>query len=93
MCNLTVYETTVGVDMGETCALYASSYGEYERLVIKGGEITDFARKQEARRRSMQKQAVHCGKGRIGHGTRTRVADVYKVKKRIANFRDTIQCH
>ena len=85
-----ITDKILGVDMGETCALYASSYGEYERFVIKGGEITDFARKQEARRRSMQKQAAHCGKGRIGHGTRTRVADVYKVKERIANFRDTI---
>ena len=80
----------LGVDMGETYAVYASSFGEYGALKIEGGEITAFAKKHEARVRSMQRQAPNCGKGRIGHGTKTRVAAVYKAKERIANFRDTI---
>ena len=80
----------LGVDMGETYAIYASSFGEHGSLKIEGGEITDFAKKHEARVRSMQRQAPHCGEGRIGHGTKTRVAAVYKAKDRVANFRDTI---
>ena len=83
-------EKILGVDMGETYALYASTFGEHGFLKIEGGEITDFAKKHEARVRSMQRQAPHCGEGRIGHGTKTRVAVVYKAKDRIANFRDTI---
>ena len=80
----------LGVDLGETIALYASSTAEYGSLRIDGGEVNAYAQKLEARKRSMQRQAAHCGDGRIGHGTRTRVADVYKVGDRIANFRDTI---
>lgn len=80
----------LGVDLGETIAIYASSINEYGSFRIEGGEITAFAKKNEARKRSMQKQAAHCGEGRIGHGTKTRVADVYKLGNKIANFRDTI---
>ena len=83
-------EKILGVDMGETCAIYASTFGEYGSLKIDGGEITAFARKHEARIRSMQNQAAHCGEGRIGHGTKTRVAAVYKAKDRVAHFRDTL---
>lgn len=80
----------LGVDMGETVALYASSLGEYGSLRLDGGEITAFADKVEARRRSLQRQAAVCGEGRIGHGTKTRVDNVYKTREKIANFRDTI---
>ncbi|MBR3861733.1 MAG: transposase [Oscillospiraceae bacterium] len=83
-------EKYLGVDLGECCALYASSVGEYGSLKLEGGEITAFAKQLEARKRSMQKQAAYCGEGRIGHGTKTRVADVYKMENRIANFRDTV---
>jgi IS605 OrfB family transposase len=83
-------EKVLGVDMGETVAIYASSYGEFGSLRIDGGEVTEFAARLEARRKSMQRQAAVCGEGRIGHGTRTRVADVYRAKEKIANFRDTI---
>lgn len=80
----------LGVDMGEVCAVYASTYGERGSLKIEGGEVTAFAKKNEARIRSMQNQAAHCGEGRIGHGTKTRVADVYKAKDKVSNFRDTV---
>ena len=83
-------EKTLGVDLGETLAICASSVSEYGRFVIEGGEVTQFAAQLEVRQRSMQRQAAYCGEGRIGHGTKTRVADVYKAKDRIASFRDTI---
>ena len=83
-------EKILGVDMGETCALYASTFGEHGYLKIDGGEITAYAQKMEARIRSMQRQAAHCGEGRIGHGTKTRVSVVYQAKDRVARFRDTV---
>lgn len=83
-------DKTLGVDLGETVALYASSVGEYGSLRLEGGEISAFAKKLEARKHSMQKQAAYCGEGRKGHGTRTRISDVYKTEDKIANFRNTI---
>ncbi len=80
----------LGVDMGETFALYASSKDEYGSLKIEGGEVREFAKRMEARKRSMQRQSAHCGEGRIGHGTKTRVSDVYKAEDKIANFRSTV---
>ena len=80
----------LGVDMGEAYAIYASSIYGYGSLKIEGGEVTDYAKKLERRKWSYQNQARHCGEGRIGHGTKTRVAEVYKAEDRIANYRDTI---
>ena len=80
----------LGVDLGESIALYASSLGDYGSLRIEGGEVTAFAKQLEARKRSLQKQAAHCGEGRVGHGTRARVSDVYKAEDKIANFRNTV---
>ncbi len=80
----------LGVDLGECVAVYASTWGEHGGLRIEGGEISAFARKMEARIRSMQKQAAVCGEGRRGHGTKTRVSSVYKAKDKVASFRDTI---
>ena len=80
----------LGVDLGESIALYASSFGEFGSLRIDGGEVTAFAKQLEARKRSLQKQATYCGEGRMGHGTKTRVSDAYKAEDKIANFRNTI---
>ena len=99
----------LGIDMGETCAIYASSFGEHGWLRISGGEITEFDKREkirkcaaqdkrtsefaediESRIQSMQNQAAHCGEGRIGHGTKTRISSVYKSKNKIAHYRDTI---
>ena len=99
----------LGVDMGESCAIYASSFGEHGWLKISGGEITEFDKRMSIRKcaaqdrrvsefaedleeqvHSRQNQAAHCGEGRIGHGTKTRVASVYKTKNRISNYRNTI---
>lgn len=44
----------------------------------------------EERRWAKQKQARYCGEGRIGHGTKTRVAPAYQDADKIARFRDTI---
>lgn len=80
----------LGVDLGVKYAIYASIYKEHDFLKIEGGEVAAFAKKHEDRIHSMQKQAPFCGEGRIGHGTKTRVANVYQAKDRIASFRETI---
>lgn len=80
----------LGVDMGECVAIYASIYGEHDRLRIEGGEVTQFAKQQEARIKSMQSQARVCGEGRIGHGTKTRVSSVYQAKDKLGQFRNTV---
>jgi len=80
----------LGVDLGVKYAIYASIYNEHDFLKIEGGEVAAFAKKHEDRIHSMQKQAPFCGEGRIGHGTKTRVANVYQAKDRIASFRETI---
>ncbi len=80
----------LGIDLGEAIAICASSKGEHGSLRIEGGEISEFARRLEARKRSMQKQAAYCGEGRIGHGIKTRVANVFKTEDKISNFRSTI---
>lgn len=81
----------LGVDLGEKYAVYASIYNEpwFNSLAIDGGEVTAFASRIEARKKSMQQGAKYCNGGRKGHGTKTRVANVYKTRNRIANFRDT----
>ena len=80
----------LGVDMGAVYAVYASSIYDYGTLKIEGNEVDEYAKKLERRKRSYQQQARYCGDGRIGHGTKTRIAEVYKAGDRIANYRDTI---
>lgn len=80
----------LGVDLGVCAAICASVLNDPDRLWIDGGEVQAFAKKQEARVKSMQRQAVVCGDGRIGHGTKTRVSNVYQAKDKIAHFRETI---
>lgn len=53
-------------------------------------DVLEYADELEARRKSKQKQARYCGEGRIGHGTKTRVAPVYAEQDLLANHRDTI---
>ena len=83
-------EKILGVDMGAVYAIYASSVYGYGTLKIEGNEVDKYAKKLERRKRSYQQQARYCGEGRIGHGTKTRVAEAYKAQDRIANYRDTI---
>jgi IS605 OrfB family transposase len=46
--------------------------------------------KIEERHKQKQQQARYCGEGRIGHGTKTRIAPVYQDEDKIARFRDTV---
>jgi IS605 OrfB family transposase len=83
-------DRVLGVDLGQAYAVYASSFGNRGVFKIEGGEVEEYARRQEAKIRSMQNQARHCGDGRVGHGTKTRVAPIYKSRNKIENYRKTI---
>lgn len=80
----------LGVDLGEAVAICGSVYGEKRNTFwVDGGEVTEFAKRVEARKKHMQHSAKYgCG-GRKGHGTKTMTEKIYKVKNKIANFRDT----
>lgn len=80
----------LGVDLGVSYALYASSVGVYERFSIPGTKVIAFAKQMEARKRDKQKESRYCADGRVGHGTKTRVQPVYEDADKIARFRDTV---
>lgn len=81
----------LGIDLGEKFAVCGSVYGDphYKALMIDGGEVTEFAKRYESRIKSMQRAAVYSGKGKRGHGTKTRVDSIYKIRDKVANFRAT----
>ena len=83
-------DKVLGVDVGQAYAIYASSFGNRGVFKIEGGEVEEYAKRCEAKIRSMQNQATVCGNGRVGHGTKTRVAPIYKSKNKVENYRKTI---
>ncbi len=79
----------LGVDLGLHYPICASVYGEFPRFTVDGGEIEEFRRRVETRKRSLQHQGKVCGDGRIGHGRATRCKPVDAIEDKIARFRDT----
>ena len=79
----------LGVDLGIHYPICASVYGEWKRFTIDGGEIEEYRRRVEARKKTLLKQGKNCGDGRIGHGVKTRNKPVYSIEDRISRFRDT----
>lgn len=80
----------LGVDLGVVKPITASVYGEYDRLMIDGGEIENIRNKTEKRKKSLLKASAICGDGRKGHGYKTRVKPVLDIGDKIARCRDTI---
>jgi len=83
-------EKILGIDLGEHYAVYASSVHDAGQLIIDGGRVTKYADVLEKQRQFQQHQARYCSDGRVGHGTKTRVAPAYQAGNRLAHFRDTI---
>ncbi len=79
----------LGVDLGIHYPICASVYGEWPRFTVDGGEIDEFRRRVEARKRSLQHQGKYCGDGRVGHGRATRCKPVEDIADKIARFRNT----
>ncbi len=80
----------LGVDLGVAKPIVASVYGEYDRLMIDGGEIEHIRNKTEKRKKSLLKASTMRGDGRKGHGYKTRVKPVLDIGDKIARCRDTI---
>ncbi|AMQ66712.1 transposase [Bacillus phage Mgbh1] len=84
----------MGVDLGIVKTAYmAFNFDEYLRYEIEGGEISAFRGRIESRRKSLLKQARYCGEGRRGHGRKTRMKPLEKLRDKVANFRRTKNHH
>ena len=88
----------LGIDLGIVNAATMQIYDiekerydwiKYNQCVIDGKELIHFRQKVDARKRSLGKQAKHCGKGRIGHGYNTRMKPLETINGKIAKFRNT----
>lgn len=83
-------ERILGIDMGIVFAVYLAINNSFVRTKIDGGEIEQFRRQVEKRKRSLQNQGKFCGDGRIGHGTKTRIKPIEFAQDKIANFRNSV---
>ena len=81
----------MGIDLGVNIpAMLAVSDDKYYRQSVGSKEEVDtFRRQVESRKRSIQHQRKWCGKGSIGHGTKTRLKPLEKLSGKIARFKDT----
>ena len=89
----------LGVDLGivntATMIAYDSELEKYDYFswksnVIDGSELIKFRQKYYNLRREMSIASKYAGEGRIGHGYKTRMKPVDKVRDKVANFSDTI---
>ncbi|SQB99753.1 transposase, IS605 OrfB family, central region [Clostridium paraputrificum] len=88
----------LGIDLGitnvATMSVYDSIKDEYDYFswktnVIRGKELIAFRQKYYNLRRDISIASKTAGKGRCGHGYKTKMKPVDKVRNRIANFADT----
>lgn len=88
----------LGIDLGitnvATMSVYDSIKDEYDYFswktnVISGKELIAFRQKYYNLRRDLSIASKTAGKGRCGHGRKTRMKPVDKIRNKIANFSDT----
>lgn len=79
----------MGVDMGIVYPVYMAFNDSFRRYSIEGGEIDQFRRGIEARRKQLLRQGKYCGEGRRGHGTKTRIKPIQKLTDKVENFKNT----
>lgn len=89
----------LGLDLGivntATMIAYDSDLDKYDYFswktnVIDGSELIKFRQKYYNLRREMSIASKYVGEGRIGHGYKTKMKPVDKVRDKVANFADTI---
>lgn len=83
-------EKVMGVDLGIVNAVCWAFNNSHKRGYIKGGEIEQFRRTVQARRKSMQKQIKHSGDARKGHGRNRALKPIDALKEKEQDFRNTI---
>lgn len=82
-------DSVMGVDLGIVIPVYLAFNNSPARYHIDGGEIEQFRKGIEARRKSLLKQGKYCGDGRRGHGRQTRINPIDRLSDKVTNFRDT----
>jgi putative transposase len=80
----------MGIDMGITYPIYFAFNNSLKRGKIDGGEIENFRRRVEKRRRELLVQGKYCGDGRRGHGVQTRIKPIKRIGDKISRFKDTV---
>ncbi len=89
----------LGVDLGivntATMIAYDSEKDEYDYFswktnVIDGSELIKFRQKYHNLRKDMSIASKCVGNGRIGHGYKTKMKPVNRVRNKVANFADTL---
>lgn len=83
-------EAIMGVDLGVTNAVYMAFNNSLNRYKIVGGEIEQFRKQIERRRRELLIQSKYAGEGRSGHGTKTKIAPIEVLERKAANFKNTV---
>lgn len=80
----------LGIDLGINYPVYMAISDSWHRYKIKGGEIEQFRRSIEQRKKDLLHQGRYCGSGRIGRGIKTRIKPADFARKRVTNFRNTV---
>jgi putative transposase len=79
----------MGVDLGVINAAVLAFNNEKTRYFIEGNEIRSFRARVEARRNALLRQGKYCGDGRKGHGRKTRLKPIEKLRGKVENFKNT----
>lgn len=80
----------MGIDMGIVNAVYWAFNFSLNRGYIEGGEINEFRKKIQARRRTLQKQIKYCGESRKGHGRERALLPIKILSEKESNARNSI---
>ena len=89
----------LGIDLGivntATMIAYDSDLEKYDYFswktnVIDGSELIKFRQKYYNLRKEMSIASKYVGNGRVGHGYKTKMKPVDKVRDKVSNFVDTI---
>lgn len=91
-------DRTLGIDLGvvnvATMSIWDNNKNDWDLLSYKernidGKELIAFRQKYENLRRDMSIASKWCGDGRKGHGYKTKMKPVNKIRNKISNFNDT----
>lgn len=91
-------DKTLGIDLGinkvAVMSVFNSSSNSYDYFswktnVIDGGELIAFRQKYYNLRKELSVASKYSGKGRCGHGYKTKMKNVNTVRNKVANFAET----
>lgn len=82
-------DKVLGVKMSIKNPVTAIATGKTKPFIIEGGEIEEYRKRLESRKRSMSHQRAVCADGSRGHGYKTRMKAVNVVGDKVSMFRDT----